>query len=592
MANIGDRRKDGKIYAGPDYGYQSPDSYQQLEQDGAFKLGASAVRRGKQLVGDVTDAITSRIPEPVKELAGVYGERLVEADQRQQQINQGLQMNGGIAGFYVDLKQAVDQKRQQDVNFLSDKTNIAPELISGAVTATEMAVDARMGATAATDTLSGMARRMPATTAYASGGAMKIDTSIIPGMKMLRDEQGKALPGIDRIVQRDGKTYAWFPTEQPEGTRVDPFTGRVPVTRTTDTGRGWQLEEVQLGKDADGNPVMRTVDSPRNQLSATPVSQQIKDTRKPLDQPGGSTRQTPESQAQFNEPEGTRTRRAEAQDTTPPETFLDVEDVHTSDMAQTRSDGNRYIPPAFGGDDVLIPVPAKERNAQRQKYIDKLIDERIGKAIRQRADSLKLDDLDRELFLADGDYDKLSDIAKMVNVDPSTYKQPSQLERAIQKRLSGLKNTYGGKATVTVDERKAIERRIKADQAGDLRQTNINAANADIAADPRRSTTLPRSQGDTRLPANTDADDQFPFRTTAKPPTKTYRTDEILERRDRKFYMDNYEYKIVKNSKGKDIVEFLLDENGAYIPKKGALKPSSEAPDPDFARKIRRRMRP
>jgi hypothetical protein len=47
MAQIGDRHSGGRIYAGPDYGYQSLATYKQLEKTGAFKLGASAVMHTK-----------------------------------------------------------------------------------------------------------------------------------------------------------------------------------------------------------------------------------------------------------------------------------------------------------------------------------------------------------------------------------------------------------------------------------------------------------------------------------------------------------------------------------------------------------------
>lgn len=171
MAQIGDRHSDGRIYAGPDYGYQSPASFLKLENDGAFKVGASAIRRLKQ-------AISHRLPQPVKAAAKWYEQSDERAEQRlrdrgitQKQIDNSNAIINSVNGSNGDATQRLLRQ-------ISDKTNIAPELINTAAFVAETVISGRVGKAMANRSLQG-ASRAPAPVALAMSDDIK-DASRIP----------------------------------------------------------------------------------------------------------------------------------------------------------------------------------------------------------------------------------------------------------------------------------------------------------------------------------------------------------------------------------------------------------------------------
>ena len=137
MPNIGDKLND-KIYAGPDYGYQSPETYEKLKSEGALKFGAQEIRRLKSSIKQIT-------PKPVKDAASWYGDKLAESQQRQLDEQQQVINQGGIGAMYLEAKQAADNRRSQDIQSLSDATNIAPELLSVGLAAAESAATGKVG---------------------------------------------------------------------------------------------------------------------------------------------------------------------------------------------------------------------------------------------------------------------------------------------------------------------------------------------------------------------------------------------------------------------------------------------------------------
>ena len=160
MAQIGDRLQDGRIYAGPDYGYQSPATFKKLEKDGAFKVGASAIRRFKQ-------AVSQRLPQPVKAAAKWYGEgeqranqRLLDRGHSQEAIDKHYEHRGKPDATSRLLSQ------------LSDKTNIAPELVNTATALAEAVITGRIGKSMANRSLQGLSRA-PAPSAFAMGDDIK-----------------------------------------------------------------------------------------------------------------------------------------------------------------------------------------------------------------------------------------------------------------------------------------------------------------------------------------------------------------------------------------------------------------------------------
>ena len=130
----------GKVWSGEDYGFQSPATYKKLKQQGAFKTGAKEVRRIKQSVSRFLEKNT---PKPIKDAASAYGKRLAKSEERYQQAENKAVQQGGVMKLYTNLKRDVDARRGKDVQALSDKTNVAPELIDAGLTAAEMVVDAK-----------------------------------------------------------------------------------------------------------------------------------------------------------------------------------------------------------------------------------------------------------------------------------------------------------------------------------------------------------------------------------------------------------------------------------------------------------------
>ena len=117
MPQLGDRQN-GKIFAGEDYGYQSPQSFQKLEQQGAFKTGAQAVRRLNQVVDQLT-------PE--------WMQQNIQAEQQRQQ-----------QGWKPEVMQGQDATSRL-MQGISDQTNIAPELVNAGAAAVEGALTGRAG---------------------------------------------------------------------------------------------------------------------------------------------------------------------------------------------------------------------------------------------------------------------------------------------------------------------------------------------------------------------------------------------------------------------------------------------------------------
>ena len=56
---LGQKRSDGKVWAGPDYGFQSPKTFAELKRSGQLALGAGLARRVNQVL-DKADQLRDR----------------------------------------------------------------------------------------------------------------------------------------------------------------------------------------------------------------------------------------------------------------------------------------------------------------------------------------------------------------------------------------------------------------------------------------------------------------------------------------------------------------------------------------------------
>lgn len=136
MPNIGDKLN-GKLYAGPDYGYQSPATYEKLKNEGAFKVGAQQVRRLKSSLLKVT-------PEPLKDAVNWFNQSDQRANQRY--LDRGYtQQQIDSANAERDQYTMSGQATQQAINTISDATNIAPEVLNVGLATAEGIATGKVG---------------------------------------------------------------------------------------------------------------------------------------------------------------------------------------------------------------------------------------------------------------------------------------------------------------------------------------------------------------------------------------------------------------------------------------------------------------
>ena len=184
---IGDK-VGNKIYAGPDYGLQSPASYQKLKESGALKLGASAVRRGTQLLRQ----LKNRLPKPIKRAVDAYGRALAVSEQLQSQGEDKIIREGGAASTYLQLQRGAAKRDQKLIKQLSDKSNVDPLIVSGSIEAAKSIVDARVGASMGKSTLKGAVSRLDAPVARAMGPQDINSSRIKQALQRAREARARA----------------------------------------------------------------------------------------------------------------------------------------------------------------------------------------------------------------------------------------------------------------------------------------------------------------------------------------------------------------------------------------------------------------
>ena len=125
------------IWAGVDYGWQSPGSYQQLETNGDLRLGSSTLRRGAQNIGNA-------LPEPVKQLGQWWGGKLAEKQQQQQAELQQIQ-NPHLKQALLAKGGHIETNATRSMEWLSQQTNVAKPILETGVALLEGAVEGKIG---------------------------------------------------------------------------------------------------------------------------------------------------------------------------------------------------------------------------------------------------------------------------------------------------------------------------------------------------------------------------------------------------------------------------------------------------------------
>lgn len=177
----------GKVWSGEGYGFQTPESFQQLKNEGAFKVGAKQLNRiGKSL----KRFYEKNAPKVVKDVVKGYGDKLAKSEERYAQASETVRSQGGLGKTYISMKEAAEARRGKDVKALSDKTNIDPRLIEGGLTIAESIAEGKVGI----DNLKLIAK----------GGAIKMATPSLrkPGPVSTRQSRGAGRPSRIRDAMR------------------------------------------------------------------------------------------------------------------------------------------------------------------------------------------------------------------------------------------------------------------------------------------------------------------------------------------------------------------------------------------------------
>ena len=134
MANpkVGSTRSDGKVYAGQNYGYQSPKTFQKLATEGKFRVGTQALDR---LTSSAGNALKKHAPGVVKHFQNV------KADQERLAARQDRQIRN-TAGNRV-ANAAKNDATGKTLDAVSKATNLDRRVVGVAATAAQAAISAK-----------------------------------------------------------------------------------------------------------------------------------------------------------------------------------------------------------------------------------------------------------------------------------------------------------------------------------------------------------------------------------------------------------------------------------------------------------------
>ena len=170
---------------------------------GSVKFGTSFVEGVKQTLGQTYEAVKEAVP-----IVGQVEEFYAGTEER---TNARLRARG-FTQEQIDERNRLTEKfsktgdaTQRFIQYASDKTNIAPELIQAGAFAVEMLIDARMGGRMTLDTARGAARLMPAEPAQAL--TVTDPRFIAKGVTQDVAQTPKFAPAVKTYTER-GQAYA------------------------------------------------------------------------------------------------------------------------------------------------------------------------------------------------------------------------------------------------------------------------------------------------------------------------------------------------------------------------------------------------
>lgn len=442
---IGQRaRLNGKdvVWSGQNYGWQSPTSHNKLEDQGKFKLGTQAIDRAIASIVNTT-----------------FSKNLVKSQQQLRNATQFLQpvedlVNRGVSADDKLPSSRVAQGAAISANAITNRLGIDPRLAmvgmvaagasplrrtspGGGVRKTPAQVkqadapykspthsfsDARLTPNVATDDWVAVGRETRSGRVVDTGAFAKLSPE-----DKIKARAGQ-LPGSP--PEFHGRVYV----EPKTGSAVSPKKPILATEFTPDAkARPQHNPDGTIKLDKDGVPIggVTAYGEPkfRPATNRTPTN--------PVPSPGN-----PRPQRVDVKQQGEGVKRLER-----------GYDIKPSDLAKPRSDGNSYgpfervsdLPDGWqkSGNFITNNDQARRRgrDQRRQSHLDNLASQKPNQTASIR----------EEVAWADGDNDKLSAIARRLGIKPGAYASTTQ--RAIERRLGKDENTYGGKPTLSQNEK-------------------------------------------------------------------------------------------------------------------------------------------
>jgi hypothetical protein len=128
VPRLGQKRSDGKVYAGENYGYQSPASFSKLKDQGKFKVGAQTLDRATQAVSRVT-------PKPVKNYANAVQSAVAKNAETDRRNNEKTAI-----GRFQNRVNSQPSATEKVLKGVSDKTNVDQRIVNTAANVTQAAI--------------------------------------------------------------------------------------------------------------------------------------------------------------------------------------------------------------------------------------------------------------------------------------------------------------------------------------------------------------------------------------------------------------------------------------------------------------------
>jgi hypothetical protein len=128
VPRLGQKRSDGKVYAGENYGYQSPASFSKLKDQGKFKTGAQTLDRATQAVSRV-------IPKPVKDYANAVQSAVAKNAETDRRNNEKTSI-----GRFQNRVNSQPSATERVLKGVSDKTNVDQRVVNTAANVAQAAI--------------------------------------------------------------------------------------------------------------------------------------------------------------------------------------------------------------------------------------------------------------------------------------------------------------------------------------------------------------------------------------------------------------------------------------------------------------------